>query len=101
LPDFTIDTLIRVAARRVNSLIRQTDEVYRIGHDGIAVICSGSMDSARLADIAERMRSRLGAPFRVDTDSPVDVGAEVAVAESPEEPLAGSEFLASVMRVLA
>jgi GGDEF domain-containing protein len=101
LPDFTIDTLIRVAARRVNSLIRQTDEVYRVGHDGLAVICSGSIDSARLTDIAERMRARLGSPFRVDTDSPVDVGATVAVAETPEEPVAGREFLASVMKVLA
>jgi PAS domain S-box-containing protein len=101
LSDFTIDTLIRVAARRVYSLIRQTDEVYRVGHDGIAVICTGSIDAKRLADIADRMRLRLESPFRVDTDSPVDVGAKIAAAESPDEPITGTDFLASVMRVLA
>jgi GGDEF domain-containing protein len=101
LGTFTTDQLIRVAARRVHSLIRQTDEVYRIGPDSIGVLCTGSLDPDRLDDIAARMRSRLGAPFRVDSESPVDVGVAIAVGQSPENPVAGSELLASVQESIA
>jgi GGDEF domain-containing protein len=93
---FTTDQLIRVAARRVHSLIRQTDEAYRIGPDSIAVICTGSVDTDRLAEIADRMRERLGTPFRVDTESPVNVGVAIAVGQSPESPIPGSALLAIV-----
>jgi GGDEF domain-containing protein len=101
LGSFTTDQLIRVAARRVHSLIRQTDEVYRIGPDSIAVICTGSLDAERLDDIADRMRERLGTPFRVDTESPVHVGIAIAVEQSPETPIAGSVLLAAVKHSVA
>jgi GGDEF domain-containing protein/PAS domain-containing protein len=101
LGSFTTDQLIRVAARRLHSLIRQTDEVYRVGPESLAVICTGSLDTARLADIADRMRTRLGAPFRVDTESPVDVGVAISVGQSPENPVAGSELLATVQESLS
>jgi GGDEF domain-containing protein/PAS domain-containing protein len=100
LGSFTTDQLIRVAARRLHSLIRQTDEVYRVGPDSLAVICTGSLDGERLEDIGNRMRVRLGAPFRVDTDSPVDVGVAISVGQSPENPVAGSELLATVLESL-
>jgi GGDEF domain-containing protein len=98
---FTSDQLIRVAARRVHSLIRQTDEVYRTGPDSIAVICTGTIDANRLVEIADRMRERLGTPFRVDTDSPVNVGVAIAVGQSPEIPIAGSALLALVQSSFA
>jgi len=96
LGSFTTDQLIRVAARRVHSLIRQTDEAFRIGPDSIAVICTGSVDADRLAEIADRMRERLGTPFRVDTDTPVNAGVAIAAGCCPEAPISGAALLASV-----
>jgi PAS domain S-box-containing protein len=98
---FTTDQVIRVAARRVNSLIRMTDELYRVGVDGIAVVCTGSLDGERLADIAARVKERLSVPFRVDSELPVEVGAVVAYLESPEEPHSGSELLAAAQSAMA
>jgi GGDEF domain-containing protein len=98
---FTADQVIRVAARRVNSLIRMTDELYRVGADGIAVVCTGSLDGGRLADISARVKERLSVPFRVDSERPVEVGAVLAYLESPEEPHSGSELLAAAQAVMA
>jgi GGDEF domain-containing protein len=96
LGTFTTDQLIRVAARRVHSLIRQTDDVFRIGPDAIAVLCAGSIDAERLAEVAARMRERLGTPFGVGTDSPVNVGVAITIEQGPENPIAGSALLARV-----
>lgn len=96
LGDFTSDQLIRVSARRVNSLIRMTDEVYRTGPDGLAIVCTGALDDDRLEEIAGRVSERLGVPFRVDAESPVDVVATVSSLQSPEEPIGGAGLLAAV-----
>jgi GGDEF domain-containing protein len=100
LGTFTIDTITRVAARRVNSMIRQTDELYRFGADCIAVVCSGAIDADRLSDIALRIRAQLGAPIRVDADVAVNVGAEIATAQTPEGGIAGSALLTLVTTML-
>jgi GGDEF domain-containing protein len=96
LGDFTSDQLIRVSARRVNSLIRMTDEVYRTGPDGLAIVCTGALDDDRLEEIAGRVSERLGVPFRVDAESTVDVVATVSSLQSPEEPIGGAGLLAAV-----
>ncbi|MFZ0172477.1 MAG: PAS domain-containing protein [Acidimicrobiales bacterium] len=101
LGDFTSDQLVRVSARRVNSVIRMTDEVYRTGADGIAIVCSGALDDGRLDDISSRLKERLGVPFRVDSEAPVDVAATVVALQSPEDPVAGVELLAAVQRLSA
>ncbi|MGO8875778.1 MAG: diguanylate cyclase domain-containing protein [Acidimicrobiales bacterium] len=101
LGDFTSDQLIRVSARRVNSLIRMTDEVYRTGEDGLAIICTGTLDGDRLAEISDRLRERLSVPFRVDADSPVDVAAAVSSLQSREESVSGASLLAAARGFMA
>jgi len=100
LGDFTSDQLVRVSARRVNSVIRMTDEVYRSGSDGIAIVCSGSLDDGRLDEISARLQERLAVPFRVDAEAPVDVEAAIASLQSPDEAVSGAELLAAAQDLL-
>jgi GGDEF domain-containing protein len=100
LGEFTTDQLIRVSARRVNSLVRMTDEVYRTGEDGLAIICTGVPDSDRLVEISRRLKDRLGVPFRFEAESPVHVRASVASLEAPDPPLKAVELLAAVQGLM-
>jgi GGDEF domain-containing protein len=99
--DFTTDQIVRVSARRVHSLIRMTDEVYRSGADGIAIVCSGSLDTDRLDEISTRLKERLRVPFRVDSEEPVSVQATIAAIQSPEDPVGGAELLTEVQLLMA
>jgi hypothetical protein len=47
------------------------------------------------------LKERLGVPFRVDSEAPVDVAATVVALQSPEDPVAGVELLAAVQRLSA
>lgn len=94
--DFTRDQLIRVSARRVSSLIRMTDELYRTGEDGLVIVSTGDVDGTRLAEISARVQERLEVPFRVDSEPPLDVKATVTSLHSPSSPLGGAEFLAAI-----
>jgi GGDEF domain-containing protein len=81
----------------VNSIIRQTDELFRYGSDGIALVCGGAIDADRLADIAGRVRVKLAAPFRVDADAAVHVGAVVATRQVPEGAVSAVDIMKSVV----
>ncbi|MGH9171552.1 MAG: diguanylate cyclase domain-containing protein [Acidimicrobiales bacterium] len=101
LGTFTADTIIRVASLRVNSIIRQTDEIFRYGDDAIAIVCTGELDEDRLADIAARVRTKLAAPFRVDAEAAVHVGAVVATGQTPEGAIQGSVLLEGIVSSLS
>lgn len=98
LGEFSADQLVRVSARRVNSLVRMTDEVYRTTDDGLAIVCTGVLDTDRLADISDRLRERLGVPFRVDTEIPIDVEPTVSALQVPEGAVSALDLLATVRR---
>ncbi len=98
LGQFSADQLVRVSARRVNSLVRMTDEVYRTTDDGLAIVCTGVLDGDRLSEISDRLRERLGVPFRVDTETPVDVEPTVSALQVPDKAVTATELLASVRR---
>ncbi|HEV8064649.1 MAG TPA: diguanylate cyclase [Acidimicrobiales bacterium] len=98
---FTADTIIRVAALRVNSIIRQTDEIFRAGDDAIAIVCGGEIDASRLSEIASRVRTKLSAPFRVDTEAAVHVGVVVGTGQAPEGAIEGEALLQGVVSSLS
>lgn len=100
LGDFTRDQLIRVSARRVSSLIRMTDELYRTGADGLVVLCTGPVDGDRVAEISTRVKERLAVPFRVDAEAPVDVHATVASLRSPAKPVRGTDLYDAVRSLM-
>jgi diguanylate cyclase (GGDEF)-like protein len=80
LGHFAGDTVLRVAARRLEAAVRDGDLVGRLGGDEFAVLClEVAADEAVV--IAERMLVVLQEPYRVGR-SAVRIGASIGVAVS-------------------
>ncbi len=76
------DAVLRVAARRLSSVMRPTDELARLGGDEFAVLCSGSPSTDQMVMIAERVVDHLSLPLSVGDGVAVDVGACIGIAHA-------------------
>jgi diguanylate cyclase (GGDEF)-like protein len=74
------DAVLRVAARRLASVMRPTDELARLGGDEFAVLCNGSPTADQMQLIAERVVEQLSRPLSVGDGQTVDVGASIGIA---------------------
>jgi diguanylate cyclase (GGDEF)-like protein len=74
------DAVLRVAARRLASVMRPTDELARLGGDEFAVLCNGSPSADQMVMIAERVIEQLSHPLSVGDGETVDVGASIGIA---------------------
>jgi diguanylate cyclase (GGDEF)-like protein len=74
------DAVLRVAARRLASVMRPTDELARLGGDEFAVLCDGSPSGDQMVMIAERVVEQLSQPLSVGDGETVDVGASIGIA---------------------
>lgn len=76
------DMVLSAAARRLRTVVRDDDQVFRIGGDEFVVLCDGLVaddDAATLAEIADRIVHALGSPFRIGATTVV-TGASVGIA---------------------
>ncbi|MHB8456070.1 MAG: diguanylate cyclase domain-containing protein [Acidimicrobiales bacterium] len=73
------DAVLRVAARRLASVMRPTDELARIGNDEFGVLCDGSLSEDQAVAIAKRLVKQLGRPLSVGGGQTVDTGAAVGI----------------------
>jgi diguanylate cyclase (GGDEF)-like protein/PAS domain S-box-containing protein len=80
LGHFAGDTVLRVAARRLEGCVRDGDLVGRLGGDEFAVLCL-EVAADEAAEIAERMLALLRQPYRVGR-SVVTISASIGVAVS-------------------
>ncbi|WP_040337596.1 diguanylate cyclase domain-containing protein [Candidatus Blastococcus massiliensis] len=71
------DQLLVEVARRLHTVVRDSDLVARLGGDEFAVVVTGDLDEAE--EIAQRIVQVMGTPYRVD-DHAFAVGASVGVA---------------------
>jgi diguanylate cyclase (GGDEF)-like protein len=74
------DAVLRVAARRLVSIMRPTDELARIGGDEFAILCSGKVTRNQVAAIAKRIVEQLNHPISVAEGQTVESGASVGIA---------------------
>jgi diguanylate cyclase (GGDEF)-like protein len=74
------DAVLRVAARRLASIMRPTDELARLGGDEFAVLCNGAPTADQMVMIAERVVEQLSRPLSVGDGRTVDVGASIGIA---------------------
>jgi diguanylate cyclase (GGDEF)-like protein len=74
------DAVLRVAARRLASIMRPTDELARLGGDEFAVLCNGAPSADQMVMIAERVVEQLSRPLSVGDGRTVDVGASIGIA---------------------
>jgi diguanylate cyclase (GGDEF)-like protein/PAS domain S-box-containing protein len=77
------DHVLRVVALRLESCVRERDVVARLGGDEFGILCEGATEAEALV-IAERIRSALQEPFRIE-DVDVVIGVSVGIASDPEE----------------
>ncbi len=76
----TGDAVLRVAARRLASVMRTTDELARLDSDEFAVLCGGPVTSAETASIARRIVDQLAKPLSLADGQRVAVGGSVGIA---------------------
>jgi diguanylate cyclase (GGDEF)-like protein len=84
------DTTLQLAARRLESVVRNSDTVARHGGDEFLVLMSEILQPTDATVIAEKILAAFAAPARVgthDIDLPVSIGIAV-YPEDGEDPLA-------------
>jgi diguanylate cyclase (GGDEF)-like protein/PAS domain S-box-containing protein len=77
------DELLRQVARRLESCVRSTDLVARMGGDEFAVICPGA-ESDEADALAERIRTSLSRPFRIGPHG-ITIGVSIGTAHDAYE----------------
>lgn len=87
------DTILRTVALRMQSRLRASDHIARIGSDEFAVLLGGKVDVQVATEVATRMLDAVAAPMRLGEDE-IFVTANAGVAL----PAAGDEQAADVLR---
>jgi diguanylate cyclase (GGDEF)-like protein len=79
------DDLLRQAAARIASAVRDEDSVARLSGDEFAVLLPDVDDTTEAADVARRITAMFDAPFRVEGEEMrVTVSVGVAVHRGPD-----------------
>ena len=87
------DQLLREAAQRLKSSLRETDFLARLGGDEFAIIQAGEQNAREgAASLAERILEVIAQPFDLDGNV-VTVGASIGIALAPEHAATGTELL--------
>ena len=86
------NTLLREAARRIGSSVREQDTVARLGGDEFTVLLEGVETTAGICAAADRIRAELKRPFPV-AESEVYVSASIGIALFPRDGTSAEELL--------
>jgi diguanylate cyclase len=78
------DTLLRMVAQRLVSVVRHEDVIYRVGGDEFAMIISHGEDVERVNVIAEKFIRVLSEPFILN-DRNLYVGVSIGASISPKD----------------
>jgi diguanylate cyclase (GGDEF)-like protein len=79
------DELLRLVAQRLDSVVRDTDSLGRLGSDEFIVIAEDDSLQGGLELAAARIREALKAPFRLsgDSETSLNVTASIGIAAAP------------------
>ena len=86
------NTVLREAARRIGSSVREHDTVARLGGDEFTVLLEGAETTAGICAAADRIRAELKRPFPV-AESEVYVSASIGIALFPRDGTSAEELL--------
>ncbi len=89
----TGNEVLRTIARRLESVIRETDTVARVGGDEFVVLSLGTDSDDEAAALAGRLRQALRRPYRVG-GALVELDASVGWALFPHDGLTPADLLA-------
>lgn len=79
------DKVLRDVAGRIRTAVREQDTVARFGGDEFVVLLSGLHDRRPIHRIAHDVIEHISAPYLVDDETHVSVGASVGVAMFPDD----------------
>ena len=87
------DQLLREAAQRLRSSLRETDVLARLGGDEFAIIQTHDTDQRESAiGLSTRIINMLSAPYELD-GSQVTVGTSIGIAMAPDDAGSGADLL--------
>ena len=86
------DEVLRAAADRFRSTVREVDTVARLGGDEFAIVLSGLGSGADAEHMAQKLVTNLGEPMRV-LGMPLEVGVSIGVALFSSGDLSPAELL--------
>ncbi len=78
------DAILREAAVRMRTCLRETDTLARLGGDEFIALTARSVTAGYLQNIAARMLERLGLPFRVGEHN-IEISASIGIALYPQD----------------
>lgn len=73
------DRLLRLAAERLQAIVRTNENVARLGGDEFAVLLDDSHETEKVSVLAERLIASITKPFFIDGNE-IHVGASIGVA---------------------
>lgn len=76
------DEALRVVARRLEEVTRETDLVFRLGGDEFLILQAYTTEPHQSSRLAERLVEAVGRPFFVG-DVPVNLGISIGIAHFP------------------
>ena len=79
------DKLLRAAAERLRGCVREIDTVARLGGDEFAIVLTSTNRFEDVEALSGRICVELGAPFTMEDDRQVVVGASVGIAMAPTD----------------
>ena len=77
------DSMLRLVAKRLRSVLRGTDVVARLGGDEFAILLEG-LSERELADLAKRLVDVVGRPYLVDGHV-INIGVSIGMARAPQD----------------
>ncbi|MCG6121146.1 MAG: EAL domain-containing protein [Microvirga sp.] len=78
------DELIMQVARRLQTVLSETDMLARFGGDEFAIIAASAADEEGARDLAGRILHALGPPFFIQ-DATVNIGVSIGIALAPRD----------------
>jgi diguanylate cyclase (GGDEF)-like protein len=93
-------TVERVAAQRVHSKIRRTDDVYRYSEGTLAVIYDGKLSADRLRAVAERILAHITTPVRFGTSNVAEIEASVGISSPSMASVSGPDLVREALKAL-
>jgi len=82
------DTILKVAARRLESCVRRTDTLARLGGDEFAIVLEDARSLVGVVAVAEKILETLAQPLPLPIESAEDIGitlsASLGIAMFPE-----------------
>jgi diguanylate cyclase (GGDEF)-like protein len=88
------DAVLRVVAKRLQSVVRPTDLLARLGGDEFVLMALPTPERSDLGPLAARIVDTLGRPYLIDGHL-INIGASVGVAVAPADGTEHAELLRS------